>query len=308
MSAEPGRSLSKNGLEVQEGSCTTIIRSLPRFDTKSKRPGAVVAFSVRVGHHHGQHQPQPVRDHPHPSTPLIIRRFTVSLVLYAGTVFLAYGQCATLPVSSDRSRPCAKPLADLDIGALAGTVAQTVSYPFEVVRWRMQVGGLTEPGRRCDVWLRSDNSVDTANSQRSDRSEAQLVQTGTTGTLIQRLAPLPTTATVRPTRAMSRKIYLHRIQALPPILGLTTTTRNNTHRRRSQQHTVRTCPGYANQKTEALSRARRTLRREFYQVTGLAPDFKEYYKRLTGARCAKSIASQSFKKETRTAQSANASA
>ncbi|KAH9008267.1 hypothetical protein EDB83DRAFT_2235547, partial [Lactarius deliciosus] len=50
------------------------------------------------------------------------------------------------------------PLADLDIGALAGTVAQIVSYPFEVVRWRMQAGGLTEPGRRCDVPIHSDRT------------------------------------------------------------------------------------------------------------------------------------------------------
>ncbi|KAH9072808.1 hypothetical protein EDB83DRAFT_132124 [Lactarius deliciosus] len=48
---------------------------------------------------------------------------------------------------------CATPLTDLNIGALTGTVARTVSYLFEVVRWRMQVGGLTEPGRRCGIWL-----------------------------------------------------------------------------------------------------------------------------------------------------------
>ncbi|KAH9042761.1 hypothetical protein EDB85DRAFT_1092583 [Lactarius pseudohatsudake] len=65
--------------------------------------------------------------------------------------------CATLPVSPGWGYPRATPLADLNIGALAGTVARTVSYPFEVARWRMQVGGLTEPGRRCDIWPRGDN-------------------------------------------------------------------------------------------------------------------------------------------------------
>ncbi|KAH9054967.1 mitochondrial carrier [Lactarius vividus] len=88
------------------------------------------------------------------------RGFTVSLVgivPYAGTAFLTWGYLhATLvPVASDGRRPRARPLADLGIGALSGAVAQTVSYPFEVVRRRMQVGGLTEPGR----WLRWGETV-----------------------------------------------------------------------------------------------------------------------------------------------------
>ncbi|KAH9067764.1 hypothetical protein EDB87DRAFT_1573326 [Lactarius vividus] len=33
----------------------------------------------------------------------------------------------------------------------------TVSYPFEVVRWHMQVDGLTEAGWRCGIWFRGDN-------------------------------------------------------------------------------------------------------------------------------------------------------
>lgn len=32
-------------------------------------------------------------------------------------------------------------MADLSCGAIAGAVSQTASYPFEVVRRRMQVGG-----------------------------------------------------------------------------------------------------------------------------------------------------------------------
>jgi solute carrier family 25 protein 16 len=88
------------------------------------------------------------------------RGFTVSLagiVPYAGTAFLTWGHLrATLvPVAPDGRHPRATPLADLGIGALSGALAQTVSYPFEVVRRRMQVGGLTQPGR----WLRWGETV-----------------------------------------------------------------------------------------------------------------------------------------------------
>ena len=88
------------------------------------------------------------------------RGFTVSLVgivPYAGTGFLTwdYLRATLVPIGPDGRRPRATPVADLGIGALAGAVAQTVSYPFEVVRRRMQVGGLTEPGR----WLRWGETV-----------------------------------------------------------------------------------------------------------------------------------------------------
>ncbi|KAH9006320.1 hypothetical protein EDB86DRAFT_3239575 [Lactarius hatsudake] len=43
------------------------------------------------------------------------------------------------PHLPDWGYPCATPLTDLNIGALTGTVARTLSYLFEVVRWRMQV-------------------------------------------------------------------------------------------------------------------------------------------------------------------------
>ena len=81
------------------------------------------------------------------------RGFTVSLagiVPYAGTAFLTWGylRATFIPVAPNGRRR-ATPLADLSIGALSGALAQTVSYPFEVVRRRMQVGGLTSPGR----WL-----------------------------------------------------------------------------------------------------------------------------------------------------------
>jgi len=87
------------------------------------------------------------------------RGFTVSLagiVPYAGTAFLTWGylRATFIPVAPN-GRPQATPLADLGIGALSGVLAQTVSYPFEVVRRRMQVGGLTSPGH----WLRWGETV-----------------------------------------------------------------------------------------------------------------------------------------------------
>jgi solute carrier family 25 (mitochondrial carrier protein), member 16 len=88
------------------------------------------------------------------------RGFTVSLagiVPYAGTAFLTWGflRATLVPAAPDGRRPRATPLADLGIGALSGVLAQTVSYPFEVVRRRMQVGGLTQPGR----WLHWGETV-----------------------------------------------------------------------------------------------------------------------------------------------------
>ncbi|KAH9904642.1 mitochondrial carrier [Epithele typhae] len=83
------------------------------------------------------------------------RGFTATItgmIPYAGTSFLTWGFLRShfLPVSPDGKRTKSTPAADLTIGAVAGAVSQTVSYPFEVVRRRMQVGGLTSPDR----WLR----------------------------------------------------------------------------------------------------------------------------------------------------------
>ncbi|KAH8985749.1 mitochondrial carrier [Lactarius hatsudake] len=104
----------------------------------------------------------PIRRDLFHSLPLLrfYRGFTASLVgivPYAGTAFLTWGylRSTLVPLAPDGRRPRATPLADLGIGALSGAVAQTVSYPFEVVRRRMQVGGLTEPGR----WLRWGETV-----------------------------------------------------------------------------------------------------------------------------------------------------
>src|SRR6267154_1871026 len=78
------------------------------------------------------------------------------MIPYAGTSFLAWDclRASLLPSTSNgKTRPT--PVADLSIGALSGALGQTVSYPFEVVRRRMQVGGLTKPDR----WLRWDETA-----------------------------------------------------------------------------------------------------------------------------------------------------
>jgi solute carrier family 25 protein 16 len=83
------------------------------------------------------------------------RGFTVTLtgmIPYAGVSFLTWGFLRERFIP-DRSR--STPIGDLCIGAVSGAVGQTASYPFEVVRRRMQVGGLTRPDR----WLRWGETI-----------------------------------------------------------------------------------------------------------------------------------------------------
>ncbi|KAK7434432.1 coenzyme A transporter [Stygiomarasmius scandens] len=71
----------------------------------------------------------------------------IGMIPYAGVSFLSWGylRARFIPYGSKPT-----PVPDLIIGAASGVMAQTVSYPFEVVRRRMQVGGITRPDR----WLR----------------------------------------------------------------------------------------------------------------------------------------------------------
>ncbi|KAG5715572.1 hypothetical protein E4T56_gene17998 [Termitomyces sp. T112] len=87
------------------------------------------------------------------------RGFSVTLagmIPYAGVSFLCWGflRSRFLPPDKTGHRP-PTPIADLSIGALSGLIAQTASYPFEIVRRRMQVGGITRPDR----WLRLGETV-----------------------------------------------------------------------------------------------------------------------------------------------------
>ncbi|KAG8777385.1 hypothetical protein FRC12_000399 [Ceratobasidium sp. 428] len=84
------------------------------------------------------------------------RGFSVTLlgmIPYAGTSFLVWGQLRAIflpppPQSQPGPNPTIprhRPLADLTIGGISGIISQTVSYPFEIVRRRLQVGGLIRP-------------------------------------------------------------------------------------------------------------------------------------------------------------------
>lgn len=87
------------------------------------------------------------------------RGFTVTMmgmIPYSGVSFLSWGFLRSyfLPPSKVGHKS-PTPLADLAIGAISGVIGQTVSYPFEVIRRRMQVGGITRPDR----WLRWGETI-----------------------------------------------------------------------------------------------------------------------------------------------------
>ncbi|KAL4761064.1 coenzyme A transporter [Aspergillus foveolatus] len=100
------------------------------------------------------------------------RGFTPTLlgmIPYAGVSFLTHDTIGdwlrlpflapytTIPRSSSsghkkvRQRPQLTAAAELFSGAIAGLVSQTSSYPLEVVRRRMQVGGVVGDGRRLGM-------------------------------------------------------------------------------------------------------------------------------------------------------------
>ncbi|KAI0749537.1 mitochondrial carrier [Daedaleopsis nitida] len=134
------------------------------------------------------------------------RGFTVTvagMVPYAGTSFLFWGYLRAMvrppqsTASSEKSK--SKPMSDLVIGAISGALAQTVSYPFEVVRRRMQVGGLTQPDR----WVRWGETARTIWTSRGWRGFY-------VGLSIGYLKVIPMTA-------ISYTVW----QGLKPVFGLT---------------------------------------------------------------------------------------
>ncbi|KAH9047299.1 hypothetical protein EDB84DRAFT_1557685 [Lactarius hengduanensis] len=92
--------------------------------------------------------PQPIRDTDHPT----FHTCSLLKLYHASQPVLSASSCT----QALAFRSCTTSLADLDVGALAGTVAQIVSYPFEVVRWRMQVGRRRGGTRKWSYFFDSD--------------------------------------------------------------------------------------------------------------------------------------------------------
>lgn len=81
----------------------------------------------------------------------------LGMIPYAGVSFLTYGTLKRyLPQFAPKLAE-RKTMADLSCGAVAGAVSQTASYPFEVVRRRMQVGGAK--GRGGITWRESVKGI-----------------------------------------------------------------------------------------------------------------------------------------------------
>lgn len=138
-----------------------VFRVRLAFHTKSfDQPTSTSLYRSFKEIYHEQANVQ--QSHPLPSNANYFNRFPVlkfyrgftatiiGMIPYAGVSFLSWGylRAQFLPLNEFNRKPT--PVADLTIGAVSGALAQTVSYPFEVIRRRMQVGGITRPER----WLR----------------------------------------------------------------------------------------------------------------------------------------------------------
>ena len=155
-----------------------LIRVRMAFQTRNSNPSSpfkgtrpTFAQAMSYLYHEGTSAPASIHTPIPPSTPpspgvavtkklfhhfpilKFYRGFTVTvagMIPYAGTSFLVWGFLHDRFLPPREGSPKARtPIADLTIGAIAGAISQTASYPFEIVRRRMQVGGLTRPDR----WL-----------------------------------------------------------------------------------------------------------------------------------------------------------
>lgn len=156
------------------------MKSQGKLDAKAKRPTFTTAIS-EIYHEstRASSLPNPTSM---PNTPLVdlgksnftqrmLERFPIvsfyrgfgvtvlGMIPYAGTSFLVWGHLRSIMSSRSSNgsnrKSLTSPVENLAIGAVSGAIAQTVSYPLEVVRRRMQVGGLTSPRR----WISLSDTV-----------------------------------------------------------------------------------------------------------------------------------------------------
>jgi solute carrier family 25 (mitochondrial carrier protein), member 16 len=85
------------------------------------------------------------------------------MIPYAGVSFLSWGYLRSRFITAENKKPT--PVQDLTIGAVSGALAQTASYPFEVIRRRMQVGGISRPDRWL-TWRETIHAIWQANGWR----------------------------------------------------------------------------------------------------------------------------------------------
>jgi solute carrier family 25 protein 16 len=144
-----------------------LIRVRLAMEIRQSRTENKISFmsTVRQIYNEGRGDPRFQPPYPAANTPVastiyarypiasFYRGFTPSLlgmVPYAGVSFLTWGVLRNnLPKPAPRYRT----VFDLSTGALAGVCAQTASYPFEVVRRRMQrVGGVGMRQTIMEIW------------------------------------------------------------------------------------------------------------------------------------------------------------
>jgi solute carrier family 25 protein 16 len=95
------------------------------------------------------------------------RGFSITLlgmIPYAGVSFLTYGTLKRHLPTYVPYLETHKTTRDLTCGAVAGLISQTCSYPFEVVRRRMQVGGAR--GAAGMNWRQAVNAIYSARGMR----------------------------------------------------------------------------------------------------------------------------------------------
>src|SRR3569833_2169489 len=164
-----------------------VIRVRLAFETKREGRSSLVSICRKIYHEHPVHKSAPENK---PNAPAVVRGAAstaahavapssgivnfyrgfsptiLGMLPYAGISFLSHDVCgdilrspalaqwSTLP--QPKNAPAGKPpplrsWAELLAGGIAGLVSQTASYPLEVIRRRMQVGGAVGDGHRLRI-------------------------------------------------------------------------------------------------------------------------------------------------------------